>query len=126
MEATAKTANQPQAATEMSESCPCLTIQHRIFTYFPEVMNIAEANPVNSQQEHCEHKKASRLRGGGAGKVWCSLLFLSLPGTRHFPLRLGVSADTPSYSLFRIVSWAFSAASYALVSGARIEAPLRH
>jgi hypothetical protein len=46
-------------------------------------------------------------------------------GTRHFSLRLA-SADTPSCSLFRIVSWPFSAASYALVSGAPIEAPLRH
>jgi hypothetical protein len=74
MEATAKTANQPQAATQMSESVvsELPTIQRRILTclfFFPEVMSITEGNPVNSQQEHCEHKKASRLRGGGAGKV---------------------------------------------------------
>ncbi|KIM40883.1 hypothetical protein M413DRAFT_28003 [Hebeloma cylindrosporum] len=52
MDAAAKTANQPQAATEM------------------KVMNVAEANQSPSQQGHCEHnhQKASRLRGGGAAK----------------------------------------------------------
>jgi hypothetical protein len=75
MEATAKTANQPQAATQMSESVvselpvePYSRLTCHL-PYLPEVMSITEANHSNSQQEHCEHKKASRLRGGGAGKV---------------------------------------------------------
>ncbi|KDR82932.1 hypothetical protein GALMADRAFT_238611 [Galerina marginata CBS 339.88] len=65
MESTAKTtANQPQAATEM------------------KVMTV-DAAVQSKQHEHCEHHKhkASRLRGGGAGKdcflglIGCFLCF---------------------------------------------------
>ncbi|KAF9031446.1 hypothetical protein BJ165DRAFT_1358311 [Panaeolus papilionaceus] len=65
MPAAAKsTTTQPQAATQMS------------------VMNAPEGN--SSQHQHCEHgkhQKASRIRGGGAGKdcflgmVGCFLCF---------------------------------------------------
>ena len=45
--------------------------------------------------------------------------FPFLSGTRHFSLRLRPSADTPSCSFFRIVSWASLGVSFALVSGAQ-------
>ncbi|KAF5315188.1 hypothetical protein D9619_006936 [Psilocybe cf. subviscida] len=54
-EAAAKNVTQPQAATQMS------------------VMNVAEAANKTQQQVHEEHQhkhgKASRIRGGGAGKA---------------------------------------------------------
>lgn len=90
-------------------------------------MSIAEAKHSNSQQEHCEHnhhKKASRLRGGGAGKVWWPFYcasFLFVPLRCFCFLRHGAPADTPSCSPFRIVSWASLAVSFALVSGARMK-----
>ncbi|KAF8965129.1 hypothetical protein BDZ97DRAFT_1813789 [Flammula alnicola] len=63
MDATAKT-TQPQAATEM------------------KVMNVGEAAAQSPQQVHDHHHhKASRMRGGGAGKdcflglIGCFLCF---------------------------------------------------
>ncbi|PPQ69115.1 hypothetical protein CVT25_004612 [Psilocybe cyanescens] len=60
MEPTAKT-SQPQAATEM------------------KVMKVSGETAQNHQHEQCEHQKqkASRLRGGGAGKALSAVSFAS-------------------------------------------------
>lgn len=61
------TTTQPQGAIQMSEQNTTPGLIFFPLTSSTDVMNAA---PTNSKQVHQEHQhKASRIRGGGAGKV---------------------------------------------------------
>lgn len=88
MSAPAKTtANQPQGAVQMSK---CHVIRHAMVVLTVPFVGIMNAPPAKNPQGECLNKKASRIRGGGAGKVMSKLIFMIIA---HKLLRRTVFLD---------------------------------